>query len=130
VSNGLLPYRGIGSGVKRAIHLWSKIDFENDDDSFLFKAIIKREGLITTLKIVDNIGTKSSVKSSLKSTEKTGQKILELIKENPTISIAQMAEKLKLSTSAIEKQIAKLKKNKQLERIGPDKGGVWKIVKS
>ncbi|WP_305951989.1 winged helix-turn-helix transcriptional regulator [Emticicia oligotrophica] len=65
----------------------------------------------------------TTLKSGLKSTVKT----LELIKENPLITIPELAIALNKSKSAIEKQIAKLKENQQLERIGPDKGGYWQI---
>ncbi len=124
VSNGLLPYRGIGSGVKRAIHLWSKIDFENDRDGLQFKAIIKREGLITTLKIVDNIGTKSSVKTSVK----TEDKILDLMNDNPEITMAEISEAVGVSESAVEKQIVKLRNINKIERIGSRKNGYWKVL--
>jgi hypothetical protein len=33
-----------------------------------------------------------------------------------------------ITTHAIEKQIAKLQKNKQLKRIGPTKGGRWEVM--
>lgn len=65
-----------------------------------------------------------TVKNGLKSTLKT----LELIKENPLITIPELATALNKSKSAIEKQIAKLKENQQLERIGPDKGGYWQVL--
>ncbi len=43
------------------------------------------------------------------------------------ITRAELAEAIGVSAKAIEKQIALLKKEGQLERIGPDKGGYWKI---
>jgi len=64
------------------------------------------------------------VKSALKSTVKT----LELIRENPYITILELASALKKSKSAIEKQNAKLKENQKLERIRADKGGYWQVI--
>jgi len=63
---------------------------------------------------------KSSVKSSVK--------ILNLIRDNKNITIPEIAQELGLSTRAIEKQIAKLKEQNKLKRIGPDKGGYWNIM--
>jgi ATP-dependent DNA helicase RecG len=40
-----------------------------------------------------------------------------------------MAISLNLSTKAIEKNIKQLKELKLIERIGPDKGGYWKVTK-
>ena len=38
----VLPYRGLGSGIKRAIKAYSDIEFVDDRDGNTFKAIIKR----------------------------------------------------------------------------------------
>ncbi len=59
--------------------------------------------------------------------QKSSVKIINLIKENKYITIPEIAENIGLSTRAIEKQIAKLKKQKKLDRFGPDKGGHWEI---
>lgn len=40
----LLPYRGLGSGIKRAIKAYPDIDFVDDRDGNYFKAIIRRRG--------------------------------------------------------------------------------------
>jgi Fic family protein len=56
------------------------------------------------------------------------QRILELLKECPTLTTNELAQELKLSTTAIENNISKLKKKGLLERIGPDKGGHWQVV--
>lgn len=38
----ILPYRGLGSGIIRALKAYPEIDFENDQDGNLFKVVIKR----------------------------------------------------------------------------------------
>lgn len=42
VAKGLLPYHGLGSGIKRAIDQWKKIDFIDDRDGCLFTVKIHR----------------------------------------------------------------------------------------
>ena len=42
VAKGLLPYRGLGSGIRRAIDAWPRIDFVDDPDGCLFTATIHR----------------------------------------------------------------------------------------
>jgi predicted HTH transcriptional regulator len=42
VAKGLLPYRGLGSGVRRAIKAWPKIEFSNDREGGLFVATVRR----------------------------------------------------------------------------------------
>ena len=36
----LLPYRGLGSGISRALKAWPRIDFVDDRDGNLFKAVV------------------------------------------------------------------------------------------
>jgi predicted HTH transcriptional regulator len=38
----LLPYRGLGSGIRRALKAWPWLDFIDDRDGNLFKAIVQR----------------------------------------------------------------------------------------
>jgi ATP-dependent DNA helicase RecG len=68
------------------------------------------------------------VKGSEKSSEKSSEKIIELMKANSLITIAELAENLAVSTRAIEKHIAKLKEDKRIERVGADKGGYWEVL--
>ncbi|MDJ1422527.1 MAG: putative DNA binding domain-containing protein [Candidatus Methanoperedens sp.] len=67
-------------------------------------------------------------KASEKTSEKTSEKIILLIRENPAISAKEIAEKIGVSSRAIEMQIANLKQNKIIKRIGPDKGGMWEVM--
>lgn len=65
--------------------------------------------------------------SSEKGSEKSSEKILRLISENKYISAQELAEILGISSRAVEKQIANLKDKGLLKRVGPDKGGYWKV---
>ncbi|MFH1729780.1 MAG: RNA-binding domain-containing protein [Pseudomonadota bacterium] len=111
----------MGTGIKRMNKAMIKAGlkepaYEYYDTSFYTqfddKNIEKRKG-------------KSSVKSSVKSTVKSSVKILNLIKKDAYITIPEIAKTLNLTTRAIEKQIANLKKTGKIKRIGPDKGGYW-----
>ncbi len=67
-------------------------------------------------------------KTMVKIRVKTRVKIISLIKENPLITIPQLAEKIGLTVKGIEWNIKKLKEDGKLKRVGPTKGGYWKIV--
>ncbi|MBU2564992.1 MAG: putative DNA binding domain-containing protein [Candidatus Thermoplasmatota archaeon] len=56
------------------------------------------------------------------------RKILSLIRENSHISKKEMAESIGISTTAIDKNITSLKKKGLLKRVGPDRGGYWKVL--
>ena len=72
-------------------------------------------------------GQKSSVERSVKSSVKRSVKIIEMIKENPEITIPMMAETLRLTTRAVEKNVARLQVKGIVKRVGPDKGGHWEV---
>lgn len=57
----------------------------------------------------------------------TADRIVSLIKENPRHSAKSLAEAIGISAKGIEKQLAKLKAQGVLQRIGPDKGGSWEV---
>jgi ATP-dependent DNA helicase RecG len=44
VAKGLLPYHGLGSGIKRALEQWPQIDFTDDREGCLFTATVWRTG--------------------------------------------------------------------------------------
>ena len=56
-------------------------------------------------------------------------KILEAIASDPAITIAKLAEIVKISERKIKENISKLKSKGLLRRIGPDKGGHWEVIK-
>ena len=58
---------------------------------------------------------------------KTPEAILEMIREGPELSVAEMAIRLDRSESAVNRAIRQLRESGRLQRIGPDKGGHWKV---
>ena len=54
--------------------------------------------------------------------------ILQEIEKNESVSISELSTIIGIATTAIENNISKLKDLGLLERVGPAKGGVWKIV--
>ncbi len=63
-----------------------------------------------------------------KSSEKSSEKILRLLKENNTISAQELSGLIGISSRAVEKHLATLKKLNKIKRVGPDKGGHWEAV--
>ena len=44
------------------------------------------------------------------------------------LSAAALAERISITAKAVEKQIAGMKADGELRRIGPDKDGYWQVV--
>ena len=84
----------------------------------------------------------SDIDAFLKSTEESGEKkpenrekkqksrekILTLLKQDPSFTTRKLAEAIGITPKAIEKQLSKLKAEGLIERVGPDKGGKWKVL--
>ena len=73
--------------------------------------------------------TKSSETSSEKAI-KSSEKILKIIKGNSSVTIAELAKTIGISSRAIEKHIRTLRESGKLSRVGGDFGGYWQIHKS
>ena len=71
---------------------------------------------------------KGSGKSSGKGSGKSSGKIVELLKSNGSLTIPEIASHLEISTRAVEKQIANLKAENRIRRVGSLRGGYWEVV--
>ena len=59
---------------------------------------------------------------------KTPRDVLRLLRDQPGLSAPQLAERIGKSRSAIERAVKKLREAGLLVRIGPDKGGSWRVI--
>ncbi|HII15693.1 MAG TPA: winged helix-turn-helix transcriptional regulator, partial [Nanoarchaeota archaeon] len=60
--------------------------------------------------------------------QKTTQKILDEIKQNPHITRKQLAKTIGITEEGIKFHLNQMKKAGVIRRIGPDKGGHWEVV--
>ena len=67
-------------------------------------------------------------KGGMKGGMKTAETIVAMMRENPRVSIDDMALSVGKARSAIIKQIARLKSVGIVRRVGPDRGGHWEVV--
>jgi len=111
---GISLHRGLGSGIKRALEVWPAIDFEDDRDGCIFKAIIRREDVLSTTQ---------------ETRVETPEKILEVLRENPDLTLTAVASHIGKSLSAVERATAKMVKEGRLQFVGPKKGGHWQVLK-
>lgn len=58
---------------------------------------------------------------------KSREKILAVLKVHPGYSAAKLAKEIGITDKGVEKQLAKLKAEGRLIRVGPDKGGHWEV---
>ena len=67
-------------------------------------------------------------KITFPTTQKTVEKILNAIKSNPKITQNELKEITDLTRRGVEWNLKKLKESGIIERVGPAKGGYWKII--
>jgi len=133
VAKGLLPYHGLGSGIKRALEKWSDIDFIDDQDGCLFTATVYRKS-VKELKLADGdentekTPVETLVKTPVETLVKTPDLILQFLGESPEMTLAEVAERIGKSVSAVERASAKLVNSGRLKYVGPKKGGHWEVV--
>ncbi|MDX9733217.1 MAG: ATP-binding protein [Thermoanaerobaculia bacterium] len=71
---------------------------------------------------------KTPVKTRVKTPVKTADAILALLRERPDLRLADVAEALGKSTSAVERATRKLREEGRVRYVGPQKGGRWEVL--
>jgi ATP-dependent DNA helicase RecG len=132
VAKGLLPYHGLGSGIKRALEKWPTIDFADDNDGCLFTATVHRKA-VEELELV-NIAPKSSPETDVvsgkrrESVGKASGKILEACREKPSVTIPELAELIGITERSVQRNIQNLQRDGLLRRVGGRKEGHWEVI--
>lgn len=71
---------------------------------------------------------KGSEKSSEKGSKKTRDRIVCEMKENPSVTINELALMLSISDRAVSKHLKKLQEQGIIKRVGADRGGYWEVI--
>ena len=102
-----------------AIQNCNNVGNSNEFIEFMLKVIDEAiDGMILT----------SSKETTQETTQKTTrEKIIDLMKKNPSITQVEMANALDLTRDGISYNIKILKEKGIIERVGSTKNGIWKI---
>ena len=83
--------------------------------------------IATYLESIGNEESREETPKGRAKPTKSRDKIVALLSEDGKLSAAALAEKIGISAKAVEKHLANLKTDGIIERIGPAKGGYWKV---
>lgn len=83
----------------------------------------------TGKKTGDETRKKPQENTRKKSGDRTREKILQALRGNPGLSSVQLGAMLGLTSKGIEWQLNRLRSDGSVVRVGPDRGGVWEVVK-
>jgi len=78
---------------------------------------------------LDRLGEELGERLGERLGETEGQ-ILLLIRADRQVSTRIIADRIGISTTAVDKALAKLKRWNILRRVGPARGGYWEILRS
>jgi len=134
IAKGLLPYKGIGSGIRRALDDWHKIEFIDDREGCLFSAVVERIKVHSPLEN-DTESINKGAKKYLKVQEGAPdaplttlqEQIVDFMRQDSTISYEELSIKTGKDRSTITRNISKLKKMGLLCRVGSKKTGNWEV---
>jgi len=131
VAKGLLPYHGLGSGIKRALEKWPAIDFTDDHDGCLFTATVHRKA-VEELDLADKGALKVHIKrqtAPIKAPLSDLQvQLLDFIRSNPAVSYDELADMTKKDRTTVMRNMGKLKEAGILRRVGSKKTGHWEVL--
>lgn len=74
------------------------------------------------------VSKRGSLKTALQSAPETALQIIKEIRNNPNITLSELAEKIGVSRRWIATNIKHLQDTGAVKRIGPNKGGYWEII--
>ena len=116
----------IGSGIRRIMELMADAQLEKPviESNAFFSITLERDPRFK----VGSVGSEeNSVLGSDKSAVLTSDKILKEIKKNPKITGNQIASVIGITQRAVEKQLASLKEQGKIGRVGSKKAGHWEV---
>lgn len=125
VAQGLLPYHGLGSGIRRVMEAWPDTEFENNYDGCLFTVKVQRKERET----MNKGAIKVQDEDKFASLNNLQRKIMHLIIETPDISYDELAKQLDKNRTTVMRNISKLKDLDLLKREGSRKSGFWKVTR-
>ena len=111
-----------GSGIKRIFTICQDYGVKEplfEEVAQGFKVVLFKQKDKVTDKVTDNVTDKVTDNQ---------QKMIDLIKENPFISTKQIAEKINISQRKVKENMAKLKQNGFVKRVGSTKSGQWELT--
>jgi len=112
-----------GRGVPKIIETYGKDAFSFRENSIVVTIPFNR---IQT--IGNKVGDKVGDIDIRKKLNPRRQRILSEMRDNPNITIAELASLISVSDTAIENNISFLRDNGFIERIGSKKTGYWKVL--
>ena len=117
---GILPYRGLGTGIRRALADWPHISFVDDREGNQFK--------VTVFRAPDPKADDLTQMNMPKKSVDPKKKVVLLLRNDPKASYERLAIQMNVSASTIKRLIQELKNEGEINRTGAKRGGTWEVL--
>ncbi len=125
-AQGLLPYRGLGTGIRRALDDWPAIEFTDDRDGNQFTATVYRQTTGTSATTQE--ATQEADGGGSTTQESPRERILAYLRARPEATRVELSGAVGLSQDGVKYHLKKLTDAKVIRHVGPTKGGHWEVL--
>ena len=129
---GLIPTKILSKDKEEYIK--ALVATREDEDLNIFRTFMTTmmeqnllNEIITYLESIDEVESREKTTKGREKPQKSREKIVALLSEDGKLSAVALAKKIGISAKSVEKHLANLKADGIIERIGPAKGGYWKV---
>ena len=129
---GLIPTKILSKDKEEYIK--ALVATREDDDLDIFRTFMTTmmeqnllNEITTYLESIDEEESREKTTKGREKPQKSREKIVALLSEDGKLSAVALAKKIGISAKSVEKHLANLKADGIIERIGPAKGGYWKV---
>ena len=113
-----------GRGVPKIVETYGKEAITFRENSIVVTVPFNRISNVGN-KIGDNIGNKTEERKPL---NKRRQQIISEMRDNPNITSEELSAMLSISSTAVDNNLAFLRENGYIERVGSKKTGYWRVI--
>ena len=129
---GLIPTKILSKDKEEYIK--ALVATREDEDLNIFRTFMTTmmeqnllNEITTYLESIDEEESRKKTTKGREKPQKSRVKIVALLSEDGKLSAVALAKKIGISAKSVEKHLANLKADGIIERIGPAKGGYWKV---
>ena len=129
---GLIPTKILSKDKEEYIK--ALVATREDEDLNIFRTFMTTmmeqnllNEITTYLESIDEEESREKTTKGREKPQKSREKIVVLLSEDGKLSAVALAKKIGISAKSVEKHLANLKADGIIERIGPAKGGYWKV---
>ena len=129
---GLIPTKILSKDKEEYIK--ALVATREDEDLNIFRTFMTTmmeqnllNEITTYLESIDEEESRKKTTKGREKPQKSREKIVALLSEDGKLSAVALAKKIGISAKSVEKHLSNLKADGIIERIGPAKGGYWKV---